>query len=87
MSLVDLELLIRWLLVIHPLSVFIKSVSVCDTFQQLHNLEIDHREAPCMHGFDGEEVYGCGEEEVQCCGVGAVVLGQDRLCMGGCRQL
>ena len=26
----------------------------------VHNLEIDHRE--CV---DGEEIYGCGEEEVQ----------------------
>ena len=21
-----------------------------------------------MRGYDGEEIYGCGEEEVQCCG-------------------
>ena len=21
-----------------------------------------------MHGFDGEEIYSCGEEKVQCCG-------------------
>ena len=49
----------------------------------VHNLEIDHREGVCMHGFDGEEIYGCGEEEVQywggegvhCCGVGVVDVG------------
>ena len=81
---VDLEQLIRWLLVIHPLSVtftkilFIKSVSVYMVCRHIsvaiHNLEIDHREGVCMHGFDGEEVYGCGEEEMQCCGVGVVVV-------------
>ena len=38
-----------------------------DTFQYITLKLTTERVCVCM-GFDGEEIYSCGEEEVQCCG-------------------